>query len=58
MVNDGYFTSGLVLQKDDTGRELIQDPLLAINEIFKTWYQYLEGCKYKIFVFTNNNNLC
>ena len=30
--------------------------LLAIVEVFKTWYHYLEGCKYKVFIFTNHNN--
>ncbi len=32
--------------------------LLTIVEAFKTWYHYLEDCKYEIFVFTNHNNLC
>ena len=32
--------------------------LLAIIEAFKTWRHYLEGCKYKVLVFTNHNNLC
>ena len=32
--------------------------LLAIVEIFKTWRHYLEGCKYKVLVLTNHNNLC
>ena len=31
--------------------------LLAIIEIFKTWYHYLEGYKHKLLVFTNHNNL-
>ncbi len=31
--------------------------LLAIIEAFKTWLYYLEGCKYKVFVFTDHNNL-
>ena len=36
----------------------IQDvELLAIVEAFKTWRHYLEGCKHKVFVLTNHNNL-
>lgn len=31
--------------------------LLAIVETFKTWCHYLEGCKYKVFVFNDHNNL-
>ena len=31
--------------------------LLAIVEAFKTWRHYLEGCKHKVFVLTNQNNL-
>ena len=31
--------------------------LLAIVEAFKTWRYYLEGCKHKVFVLTNHNNL-
>lgn len=50
-------TSSIVLQEDDIGRDLIQDLLLAIAEIFKTWRQYLEDCRYKILVFTDDNKL-
>ena len=32
--------------------------LLAIVEVFKTWRHYLEGCKHKVLVFTDHNNLC
>ncbi len=32
--------------------------LLAIIEVFKIWHHYFEGGKYKVFVFTNHNNLC
>ena len=32
--------------------------LLAIVEAFKTWRYYLEGCKHKIFIFTDYNNFC
>ncbi len=31
--------------------------LLAIVETFKTWRHYLDGCKYKVFVLTDHNNL-
>ena len=31
--------------------------LLVIVETFKTWWYYLESCKYKVFIFTNYNNL-
>ncbi len=31
--------------------------LLAIVEAFKTWCHYLEGCKYKVLVLTDHNNL-
>ncbi len=32
--------------------------LLTIVEAFKTWRHYLEGCKYKVLVLTDLNNLC
>ena len=32
--------------------------LLAIVKAFKTWRLYLEGCKHKILVLTDHNNLC
>ena len=31
--------------------------LLAIVEAFKTWRHYLEGCKHKVLVLTDHNNL-
>ncbi len=31
--------------------------LLAIIEAFKTWRHYLEGCKHKVLVLTEHNNL-
>ena len=31
--------------------------LLAIIKAFKTWRHYLEGCKYKVFIFTDYNHL-
>ncbi len=32
--------------------------LRAIVEAFKTWHYYLEGCKYKVLVLIDHNNLC
>ena len=31
--------------------------LLAIVEAFKTWRHYLKGCKHKVFVLTDHNNV-
>ncbi len=31
--------------------------LLAIVEAFKTWRHYLEGCKHKVFLLIDHNNL-
>ena len=31
---------------------------LAIVEAFKTWRHYLEGCKYKVLILTDQNNFC
>ena len=31
--------------------------LLAIVEAFKTWRHYLEGCKHKVLMLINHNNL-
>ena len=31
--------------------------LLAIVKTFKNWRHYLKGCKYKVFIFTDHNNL-
>ena len=31
--------------------------LLAIVEAFKTWRHFLEGCKHKVLVLTDNDNL-
>ena len=33
------------------------DKLLAIVEVFKTWRYYLKGCKHKVLVLTDHNNL-
>ena len=40
-----------------TWYETYNGELLAIVKAFKTWRQYLEGCKYEVFVFTDYNNL-
>ena len=31
--------------------------LLVIIEVFKTWKQYLESCKYEVLMLTDYNNL-
>ena len=31
---------------------------LAIIKALKTYYDYLKGCKHKVFVLINYNNLC
>lgn len=32
------------------------DEFLAIIKAFKTWRQYLKGCKHEVLIFTNYNN--
>ena len=41
----------------ETRYEIYNRELLAIVESFKTWKHYLEGCKYKVLVLTDYNNL-
>ena len=41
-----------------TRYETYNAELVAIIKAFKTWRHYLEGCKHKILVLTNYNNLC
>ena len=41
----------------ETWYETHDNKLLAIIEAFKTWRYYLEGCKYKVLVLTDHNNL-
>ena len=41
----------------ETWYETHDGELLAIVEAFKTWRHYLEGCKYKVLVLTDHNNL-
>ena len=51
-----YFSRKMIPAK--TWYETHKAKLLAIVEAFKTWHHYLEGCKYKVVILTNNNNLC
>ena len=41
----------------ETRYETHDGEILAIVEAFKTWRNYLEGCKHKVLVLTNYNNL-
>ena len=41
----------------ETHYETHDGELLAIVEAFKTWQHYLEGCKHKVLVLTDHNNL-
>ena len=41
----------------ETRYETHNGKLLAILKAFKTWHHYLEGCKHKVLVFTDHNNL-
>ena len=41
----------------ETQYETHNAELLAIVEAFKTWRHYLEGCKYKVLILTNDHNL-
>ena len=51
-----YFSKKMI--PAETWYETYNSELLAIFEIFKIWQHYLEGCKYKVLVFTNHNNFC
>ena len=42
----------------ETRYETHNGEFLAIVEAFKTWRHYLEGCKHKVLVLTDHNNLC
>ena len=42
----------------ETWYETHNGELLAIVKVFKIWRYYLEGCKYKVLVLTDHNNLC
>ena len=41
----------------ETQYETHDGDLLAIVEVFRTWRHYLEGCKHKVLVLINHNNL-
>ncbi len=41
----------------ETQYEMYNSVLLAIIEAFKTWKDYLEGCKYKVLVLIDHNKL-
>ena len=51
-----YYSRKMILVK--TWYKTHDSKLLAIVEAFKTWRHYLEGCKYKVLILTNYNNLC
>ena len=42
----------------ETWYEIHNGEFLAIVKAFKTWRHYLEGCKHKVLIFTDHNNLC
>ncbi len=50
-----FFSKNMISTK--TWYETHNRELLAIVEAFKTWRPYLKGCKYKVFVLTDYNNL-
>ena len=41
----------------ETCYETYDGKLLAIVEAFKIWKHYLDGCKHKVLVLSNHNNL-
>ena len=51
-----FYSQKMILAK--TQYKTHSGELLAIIKAFKTWRHYLEGCKHKILVLTNHNNLC
>ena len=50
-----YFSKKMIPAK--TQYKTHNAELLAIVKAFKTWRYYLKGCKHKVFVLTNYNNL-
>ena len=50
-----YYSQKMIPAK--TRYKTHDNELLAIVEAFKTWRHYLKGCKHKVLVFTNHNNL-
>lgn len=49
------FLEKMILAK--TSYKIDNQKLLAIIEVFKTWHYYLKGCKYKVFILIDYNNL-
>ena len=49
-----FFLKKIILAK--TWYKTYNSKLLTIVKAFKTWRHYLEGCKYKVLVFTDYNN--
>ena len=50
-----YFSQKMI--PAETQYETHDGKLLAIIEAFKTWRHYLEGCKHKMLMLTDHNNL-
>lgn len=50
-----YFSKKIIFAK--TCYKTHNEKFLAIIQVFKTWCHYLKGCKHKVFVLTNHNNL-
>ena len=51
-----FYSQKMILAK--TWYKTHNGELLTIVEAFETWRHYLEGCKHKVLVLTNHNNLC
>ena len=50
-----YFSRKMILAQ--TRYKTYNGKLLVIINIFKTWQDYLKGCKYKVLILTDHNNL-
>ena len=50
-----YFSKKMI--PAETRYETHNAEFLAIVEAFKTWRHYLKGCKHKVLVLTDHNNL-
>ena len=51
-----YYSQKKILAK--TRYETHNGEFLAIVKAFQTWQYYIEGCKHKMLMLTNHNNLC
>ena len=51
-----YYSQKMILAK--AWYKTHDGKFLVIVEAFKTWWHYLEGCKHKVLMLTNHNNLC